>query len=245
MRGEHSIAAGNRRLAGSSPHARGTRLQAEPDIRASVHPRMRGEHTTERHIRAATGSSPHARGTRRIARASYVAGLSPHARGTRRAARWASNLIGSSPHARGTLVIAAGCPPSRAVHPRMRGEHEFTTLLSAPVHPRMRGEHSSGQSTHHSRRFIPACAGNTRLLRSAVAFAVHPRMRGEHGSPIQRDAVQHGSSPHARGTLAGRCQQAQARFIPARAGNTLETPSAIHCATGSSPHARGTPPSQA
>ncbi len=51
--------------------------------------------------------------------------------------------------------------------------------------------------------------------------AVHPRWRGEHHIGRSKQAVGGGSSPLARGTLVqGEAPLAQARFIPAGAGNT-------------------------
>ena len=112
------------------------------------------------------------------------------------------------------------------------------------------------------RRFIPACAGNTRQRRALChLWSVHPRMCGEHCCPFSWPACCRGSSPHVRGTpvivlgILG-----QARFIPACAGNTRRVfiLSAVHTVhplmcgehkatlsltdnlPGSSPHVRGT-----
>ena len=133
---------------------------------------------------------------------------------------------GSSPRVRGTRRWWLFCPPCRAVHPRVCGE------LGA-----LRG--SSGGL----RRFIPACAGNSRRWRRSP--------RGVFGS-----------SPRVRGTqLQEAVRLEKLRFIPACAGNssaaaTSAFRSAVHprvcgelgasCATtcagcGSSPRVRGTP----
>ena len=89
------------------------------------------------------------------------------------------------------------------------------------------------------------------------------RMRGEHLIDPVGKRTAHGSSPHARGThCRRRCCKANARFIPACAGNTTNGTRLTntlpvhprmrgehflegvgrHKAIGSSPHARGTHP---
>jgi len=88
----------------------------------------------------------------------------------------------------------------------------------------MRGEHGlEAEAFMARRRFIPACAGNTRdqpLCRpnaygssphargtpikikiNIVRLPVHPRMRGEHSIDLTTRFDRYGSSPHARGTL--------------------------------------------
>ena len=79
-------------------------------------------------------------------------------------------------------------------------------------------------------RFIPARAGNT----TPCSFTrrpktVHPRSRGEHLGTIVSAGTEYGSSPLARGTQADPLQHPlRSRFIPARAGNTLEPIFTIH-----------------
>ena len=132
---------------------------------------------------------------------------------------------GSSPHARGTRVCAGVRSANLTVHPRMRGEHVTNPLLSSS-----------------SVRFIPACAGNTRLLEPRPLFKrVHPRMRGEHNDIVLNLCANSGSSPHARGTHARHASgQIPDWFIPACAGNTPYLHNSQLSIAGSSPHARGT-----
>jgi len=128
----------------------------------------------------------------------------------------------------------------------------------------MRGEHGlEAEAFMARRRFIPACAGNTRdqpLCRpnaygssphargtpikikiNIVRLPVHPRMRGEHSIDLTTRFDRYGSSPHARGTLYRFNNKIRPiRFIPACAGNTeCFNPDNLDW-HGSSPHARGT-----
>ena len=192
---------------------------------------------------------------------------------------------GSSPLARGTPVVALGDGGEHRFIPARAGNTSTKTLLPAipAVHPRSRGEHTRRASPSSSRtgssplargtlpahrrepvpdRFIPARAGNTiwkAMMRTPST--VHPRSRGEHRR-CQHSAVScSGSSPLARGTLIKRATVSDiARFIPARAGNTVRAPpansdQAVHprsrgehsrseagrrAPDGSSPLARGT-----
>ena len=111
------------------------------------------------------------------------------------------------------------------VHPRPRGEHVCflsSHLWKSGSSPPARGTRPSETRGCHSRRFIPARAGNTRLASSRDATGtVHPRPRGEHVGKLVRFKPTAGSSPPARGT-PGRALgfAASHRFIPARAGNT-------------------------
>ena len=150
------------------------------------------------------------------------------------------------------------------VHPRSRGEYKKTgnNNLSKQVHPRSRGEYifDAGFGTfdlgsspltrgiripywrqRHTRRFIPAHAGNTTLNQVIVdVHWVHPRSRGEYARK-QSDCVRSaGSSPLTRGILfvvykwSSKC-----RFIPAHAGNTVPSSCIATVAVGSSPLTRG------
>ena len=152
-----------------------------------------------------------------------------------------------------------------SVHPRRRGEHLNRVQYAAAVHgssPQARGTRDARHIVVHSRRFIPAGAGNTcSPVSRNVRRSVHPRRRGEHPcSSADRPRVS-GSSPQARGTPGHSQTGTQIhRFIPAGAGNTtssIENPrlapvhprrrgehsgtaSSLPDSTGSSPQARGT-----
>src|SRR5438309_1843226 len=125
----------------------------------------------------------------------------------------------------------------------MRGEHlalplAFFALLGSSPHAW--GTRGSTVWPHGRARFIPTCVGNTGFgLGIALEPAVHPHMRGEHPAAQHITFTQHGSSPHAWGTLrrtppAPRME----RFIPTCVGNTMD---AVNTVTGRAvhPHMRG------
>ena len=167
---------------------------------------MRGERHCGRHHRAdVNGSSPHARGTLRCANVRY--------KHQRFIPACAGNAIGTQRNF-----------DNHTVHPRMRGERFFLTRVNNVVFgssPHARGTPVGEFARPEISRFIPACAGNaTPPISKMAVSAVHPRMRGERRNIVYNIIVTHGSSPHARGTLAGEVQyQTVNRFIPACAGN--------------------------
>ena len=89
--------------------------------------------------------------------------------------------------------------------------------------PLARGTHGLAGAQLQGGRFIPARAGNTPSCSPSHGGAsVHPRSRGEHAGNGHFDLLPCGSSPLARGTPPAGGGTAQgARFIPARAGNTI------------------------
>ncbi|MCP1633762.1 hypothetical protein J2T35_002212 [Kerstersia gyiorum] len=249
MRGEHQrMSPGQGRVAGSSPHARGTQAMiisfrhkgrfipacagntAPPRGRCTrepVHPRMRGEHTCNAcRLCCPRGSSPHARGTR----FAHAANGSP------------CRFI---PACAGNTFIFEKLFVRHTVHPRMRGEHAgpcWTASGRCGSSPHARGTPSRWIASAASARFIPACAGNTRCCpRVEPPTPVHPRMRGEHGSRLAQRPRSGGSSPHARGTLSWRKTLALSITVhPRMRGEHAALPHQIFLIFGSSPHARGT-----
>ncbi|SLO12708.1 Domain of uncharacterised function (DUF2825) [Klebsiella pneumoniae] len=97
-------------------------------------------------------------------------------------------------------------------------------LLEEPpgLSPLARGTHWKLLRFINSSRFIPAGAGNTRLMRcAAFSTPVYPRWRGEHLDTSRRPQISRGLSPLARGThLIVVVVDLPERFIPAGAGNT-------------------------
>ena len=228
MRGERIRRGRSGKLhVGSSPHARGTRLNRVIDVfitrfipacagnawlrsmrcrPSSVHPRMRGE----RQFWADSG------------RRRY--GSSPHARGTPHGIRWFENPIRFIPACAGNAERSSGLCGQQTVHPRMRGER--APALAEPARrvgssPHARGTLRGVLYRLTGRRFIPACAGNAqRASFLELQKPVHPRMRGERSGLGSRTPAGSGSSPHARGTqLFARQDVRMLRFIPACAGN--------------------------
>ena len=85
--------------------------------------------------------------------------------------------------------------------------------------PRLRGTRASLWPAPQRKRFIPAPAGNTQVVSSAILHvAVHPRACGEHGNYSAARLLAVGSSPRLRGTPP--LALFVTRFIPAPAGNT-------------------------
>ncbi len=113
-----------------------------------------------------------------------------------------------------------------AVYPRSRGEHrQEEGVKNKPygLSPLARGTRYISTGRTVRRRFIPARAGNTRSARTAtIPSAVYPRSRGEHPTTCTASPSASGLSPLARGTPRFKAViQWPARFIPARAGNTI------------------------
>ena len=190
------------------------------------HPRIRGEH-----IKISVTAD-----TKR--------GSSPHTRGARLAAAGAAGGRGIIPAYAGST--SRGRPSIRwlADHPRIRGEHSWSTTGSA------RGSGSSP----HTRGALAA------LDVSSDSAPDHPRIRGEHWRTLRMLAMARGSSPHTRGAPAGLPGSARLwRIIPAYAGSTSSRrsrkpslsdhprirgehkimPNLRRISHGSSPHTRG------
>ena len=155
--------------------------------------------------------------------------------------------------------------PPRTVHPRMRGERgQLPASLTCwgGSSPHARGTRAGDPPSPRAGRFIPACAGNARVIEAfSCSVSVHPRMRGERSFDNSAALARIGSSPHTRGTRVKIVIISSfARFIPAYAGNAHPLRACIRSEsvhprirgercrvlrwlsvrTGSSPHTRGT-----
>ena len=212
-----------------------------------VHPRGCGEHSEcNRRMTWQAGSSPRVRGTQSRSHAS----VTPE--------RFIPAGAGNTAYREQSAVRGP-------VHPRGCGEHaNLRAELSNPngSSPRVRGTRRRCGDALEDVRFIPAGAGNTRDIPARrLLGAVHPRGCGEHCIEHCGDPICAGSSPRVRGTLRGfRSRRAEARFIPAGAGNTCRRDARLshstvhprgcgeHCPAscgwlsgpGSSPRVRGT-----
>ena len=151
-----------------------------------VHPRPRGEHLIS------------------LMRLLIPFGSSPPARGTQ---PWGGRLLDLLRF----IPARAGNTPDRIsryarlpVHPRPRGEHNSVRTLSRNrigSSPPARGTPTRRRHPLLRDRFIPARAGNTRMMCERFNRpSVHPRPRGEHFRYVLPHLSGSGSSPPARGT---------------------------------------------
>ena len=194
---------------GSSPRGRGTPVGPPGgDLRGRFIPARAGNTSTPRATRSRSPVHPRAGGEHSYRRTGVI---------------WS---FGSSPRGRGTRWAAAQKKESSTVHPRAGGEHaRRARAMSRAIgsSPRGRGTPRAVVRPRPRHRFIPARAGNTDCHDARSRHRpVHPRAGGEHTRRSAMSAGVDGSSPRGRGTrmVAGVCM-AGARFIPARAGNTL------------------------
>ena len=89
--------------------------------------------------------------------------------------------------------------------------------------PRVRGTVFVMSDPRLVKRFIPACAGNSRpSWARRVSSTVHPRVCGEQHLPNSQTSATNGSSPRVRGTENNDVfTNSVHRFIPACAGNSV------------------------
>ena len=179
---------------GSSPRVRRTGmcicLTGQPN---AVHPRVCGEQ--DQHMIVAPspiGSSPRVRGT--VIVAMLAAGVF----------RFIPACAGNSEFQQLQSIEFGSSPRCVSVHPRVCGEQcRFRNPLldQSGSSPRVRGTVIGNGAGSPFDRFIPACAGNSRLTRSPdIAAAVHPRVCGEQCPEGAGAGQGNGSSPRVRGT---------------------------------------------
>ena len=236
-------------IPGSSPRVRGKPPpHARPSPSSPAHPRVCGENWSAIiHDERALGSSPRVRGK-------------PRAGGVDEAV---DRLI---PACAGKTTPRSSRRTASGAHPRVCGENVLTLFDGTAVpgsSPRVRGKPVQHRRAPQGRRLIPACAGKTNLITSAIAKCpAHPRACGENERVDADGCADKGSSPRVRGKLP-QCvgHGAEHGLIPACAGKTLGLGSCArgcrahprvcgenafvalyqNCETGSSPRVRGKP----
>ncbi len=216
-------------LSGSSPHARGTDgLGASLAHEARFIPARAGNSKLKHGAPGFRPVHPRTRGEQKfgVLDCGGLFGSSPHARGTvgQRCVRHCHHRF--IPARAGNRPASTRAWPSGSVHPRTRGEQLCARLRRLPdggSSPHARGTGSLIALQLQQLRFIPARAGNSRSAwGSSRRPTVHPRTRGEQAGKVTMEPSHSGSSPHARGTALEQLGiDGVDRFIPARAGNSL------------------------
>ena len=193
-------------------------------------------------------------------------GSSPHTRGAPGRTRPGPAVGRIIPAYAGSTDRVDGAREEWRDHPRIRGEHSCSIVLSYVVvgsSPHTRGARRFPCCLAFQFRIIPAYAGSTPSGTSLRETSRdHPRIRGEHSNAALYGRSWSGSSPHTRGAPARPSHKAAVPgIIPAYAGSTRKTPSTHspqqdhprirgeHGARwtpsrdhpGSSPHTRGAP----
>ena len=186
----------------------------------SVHPRVCGEQASVGYL------------------SDFVCGSSPRVRGT-----GIENLISKDPNR--FIPACAGNSHrlvdrynQQPVHPRVCGEQDSIRRVPLSLvgsSPRVRGTAHFFWGSTNWKRFIPACAGNSKGKTSCRASqSVHPRVCGEQSLSVSTTSSPFGSSPRVRGTGPSRSTISDSqRFIPACAGNRAtrgdcRPPSPVH-----------------
>ena len=215
-------------LTGSSPRMRGKRVEPVCDgAEVRIIPAHAGQTAPNRQDACPCPDHPRACGA------------------NRRYGRFSTRPVGSSPRMRGKRPVHhrvhadlriipahAGqtpCSPRAARrwtdHPRACGANVFLAVdmpAEAGSSPRMRGKPGGWVERRHSRRIIPAHAGQTPGSScSRAGYPDHPRACGANDRHRHQGAPVRGSSPRMRGKLGEQTLPPRlVRIIPAHAGQT-------------------------
>ncbi len=156
----------------------------------------------------------------------HVRGSPPRVRGRHRVVWLVIRRRRFTPACAGQTSLNASMVSSIAVHPRVCGADDalrsvFGGGLGSP--PRVRGRPNNHDRAPVSRRFTPACAGQTcSLPPSSIPTTVHPRVCGADEVPTTNQHLRGGSPPRVQGRRSSRgMDNNTARFTPACAGQTL------------------------
>jgi hypothetical protein len=131
-------------------------------------------------------------------------GSSPRVQGTPTAAPRRFHPSRFIPACAGNTPVTMHRRSSTTVHPRVCREHSArppTSTSPRGSSPRVQGTHGKESEAVVESRFIPACAGNTRLYWVVHRPPpVHPRVCREHRPLVPSTVEQYGSSPRVQGT---------------------------------------------
>ena len=226
-RGRHVLRMPRRFTEGLTPACAGTSpLLLDHHFPPRAHPRVRGD-VGSRGSRACLwrGSPPRARGRLQAERdPEHLRGLTPACAGTSGMMRQPRGTRWAHPRVRGDVVAtrsahreASGLTPACAgtsfqhpkpstsmrAHPRVRGDVQRAYGVPASVTgspPRARGRPGARGRTRADGGLTPACAGTSHpAALSATGEGAHPRVRGDVADFEQRERVESGSPPRARG----------------------------------------------
>ena len=228
-RGENCPAAGIlRRWWGSSPLTRG-KQDTNRRLRAGTRliPAHAGKTALAALGIAICGAHPRSRGENKIAGAFFnsEAGSSPLTRGKRTERTDRIFRSGLIPAHAGKTAFTPRAGPSRAAHPRSRGENAALTCRSLATRgssPLTRGKLHHPNQELYDARLIPAHAGKTSGQTTGTqGRTAHPRSRGENARLFSVTAPVSGSSPLTRGKRRLLPSSGLVRrLIPAHAGKT-------------------------
>ncbi len=175
-RGPPPPARWGRARSGTTPACAGTTHRpARQRRKARDHPRVRGDHVEERALLTRHPGPP------------------PRARGPQAVTGCPAPGPGTTPACAGTTILLGVRIAEREDHPRVRGDHSASVLVSLLKQgppPRARGPHSRSRHLHRGRGTTPACAGTTSSWRAASSRPWdHPRVRGDHAEGAADDAA--------------------------------------------------------
>ena len=153
-------------------------------------------------------------------------GSSPRIRGTPLVAFGTSTYSGLIPAHTGNARAPSVAGLERRAHPRAYGERWLSLPWSSEAwgsSPRIRGTQVVSHAECQKAGLIPAHTGNARRRVALIrGLRAHPRAYGEREACNHLKALDRGSSPRIRGTLA--CVLTAGvlcRLIPAHTGNAL------------------------
>ena len=217
-----------RSAGGSSPLARGLRPNHNVTrLTLGIIPARAGFTLSSRPLRTRAWDHPRSRGVYVLlsGRSGSGVGSSPLARGLLLFSLPVWVRIGIIPARAGFTAFEASADGKGTDHPRSRGvyaEQSVVPPCQMGSSPLARGLPDATAATPRTTGIIPARAGFTRTSRcEGRRRRDHPRSRGVYFAQQPAIHNQIGSSPLARGLLAGgMAAGVVARIIPARAGFT-------------------------